>query len=90
MPVTELAFSSNGNWLATASNKSVFRSGDYDPTVRLWDLTRTDPASGSMVLRCHEGQVGAVAFSSDGKRLVTVGGGSAGRAAWTGRSVYGI
>jgi WD40 repeat protein len=75
MPVTELAFSSNGNWLATASNAFKFRSGDYDPTVRLWDLTRTDPASGSMVLRGHEGQIGAVAFSSDGKRLVTAGGG---------------
>jgi WD40 repeat protein len=75
MPVTELAVSSNGNWMATASNKYIVRFGDRDPTVRLWDLTRTDPASEPMVLRGHQGPIGAVAFSSSGKRLVTTGGG---------------
>ena len=76
MPVTQLAVSANGNWLATASNESNTHTGQHDPTARLWNLTRTDPASGPIVLRGHEGPIGAVAFSSDGQRLVTAGGGT--------------
>jgi hypothetical protein len=63
MPVTELAVSSNGNWLATASNQYIEHFGACDPTVRLWDLTRTDPASGPIVLRGHKGPIGAIARS---------------------------
>jgi WD40 repeat protein len=76
MQVTQLAVSPNGNWLATASNESDTHTGSHDPTARLWDLTRTDPASGPIVLRGHEGPIGAIAFNSDSKRLVTAGGGN--------------
>jgi WD40 repeat protein len=75
MQVSQLAVSANGNWLATASNEYETHTGSHDPTARLWDLTRTDPASEPIVLSGHKGPIGTVAFSSDGKRLITAAGG---------------
>ncbi|MBI4657711.1 MAG: serine/threonine protein kinase [Verrucomicrobia bacterium] len=57
--VTGLAFSPNGNLLATASS---------DGTVNLWDSSERELVD---VLRGHLLGVHAVAFSSDGQRLAT-------------------
>ncbi len=56
--VCAVAFSPDGQWLAT---------GSYDNTARVWEA-----ASGQEVARmAHEGGVGAVAFSPDGQWLAT-------------------
>jgi WD40 repeat protein/DNA-binding winged helix-turn-helix (wHTH) protein len=59
--VVDLAFSSDGSRLATAS---------HDGSVRIWD-----PSSGEqlLVLRGHDATVTSVAFSPDGSRLASVG-----------------
>jgi WD40 repeat protein len=63
-PVTELAFSPDGSVIATGSD---------DGTVRLWD-TATRQQTGAPIVHpreeCSRG-VNAVAFSPDGKALVT-------------------
>src|SRR3989442_1760822 len=55
--------SPDGKWLASASN---------DGTARLWDVNRGQEA---LVLKGHIGRVETVAFSPDGKRLVTASAG---------------
>jgi WD40 repeat protein/serine/threonine protein kinase len=63
--VTGVAFSPDGQLLATAS---------YDHTVRLWDTTTRGPAGGPLAtLAAHTAGVSAVAFSPDGKLLATAG-----------------
>jgi len=59
--VVDLAFSSDGSRLATAS---------HDGSVRIWD-----PSSGEqlLVLHGHDATVTSVAFSPDGSRLASVG-----------------
>src|SRR5262249_12334451 len=60
------AFSPDGKLLAT---------GSFDRTVRLWDV---EAGREVLTLRGHTGQVWGVAFSPDGRRLVSAGKGSDG------------
>src|SRR5262249_26236503 len=60
------AFSPNGKLLAT---------GSFDRTVRLWDA---EAGRELLTLRGHTGQIWGVAFSPDGRRLVSGGKGSDG------------
>jgi WD40 repeat protein len=60
--VVSAAFSSDGNWLATAG---------FDGTTRLWDLSAENPAEAAVLLRGHSGSVRAVAISPDGRWLIT-------------------
>jgi len=57
-PIEAVAWSPDGNRLATAAGK----------TVRLWDAT-----TGNLIRACngHEAQVGGVAFSLDGSKLLS-------------------
>jgi len=54
-----VAFSSDGNWLA---------SGSRDRTIRLWDLSTGQTRH---VLRGHDGAITRVAFSRDGRWLAS-------------------
>ncbi|KAG0280977.1 hypothetical protein BGZ95_007652 [Linnemannia exigua] len=59
--VTSVAFSANGNWLASSSS---------DRTVRVWDVS-----AGALIstLTGHSGGVYKVAFSPNGLQMVSVG-----------------
>ena len=61
--IASLAFSPDGQWLATA--------GD-DATTRLWNLSAEEPGLAPIVLR-ERAEVFATRFSSDGRWLATAG-----------------
>ena len=71
-PVAALALSPDGRRLATG-----LAAPGGGAEVRLWDLGSRPPAS--RLLRSHEGRVDALAWSADGRWLVTGGGGDAAR-----------
>lgn len=61
MPIADVAFSRDGNLVATAG------TDNGTAIVRLWDLEGHQQAE----LRGHESAINAVAFSPDGQRLAT-------------------
>lgn len=61
--VRALAFSREGNWLATVS---------YDREVCLWDIRNLDARFGKVLLRGHRDRVTGVDFSYDDRWLGTV------------------
>ncbi len=63
-PVTSVAISSDGHWLAT---------GSWDNTARLWDLTASESIENSIVLPGHDYWVWDVEFSPDDRWLATAG-----------------
>jgi WD40 repeat protein len=46
-------------------------TGSYDGTARLWDLTNTKNRTEPIVLEGHQGWIGAVAVSPDGRWVAT-------------------
>lgn len=56
-------FSPDGHWLATG--------GWTDRSVRLWDLSSAEPEAKPIVLGRHDGPIRSLAFSKDGRRLVS-------------------
>lgn len=63
-PVTSIALSADGRWLA---------SGSWDKTARLWDLTSDTGGVTSYELRGHDEWVLDVAFSPNSNLLATAG-----------------
>jgi len=61
-PITTIAVSPDGRWLAT---------GSADRTARLWDLKNDHPQRTSVALNVHQKPVTSVLFSPDGKSLIT-------------------
>jgi len=68
-PVNHLAFSLDGKRIATSSGYFERDEGlEGDKTARVWDAETGEQLA---VLRGHEGSVSTVAFSPDGRRVLT-------------------
>jgi WD40 repeat protein len=69
--VLALAFSPDGTEIVTASGKPQQAQSDSDNTIRLWDV-----ATGTEIRRFegHQASVWSVAFSPDGRRIVSCSG----------------
>jgi WD40 repeat protein len=67
-PVSFLALSPGGRWLVTGA---CVPNGKFDRAARLWDLGSAEPAACRAVLGGHGGVLEQVAFSGDGRWLVT-------------------
>ena len=70
-------FSPDSRWLAAGTSPRS-RYGSFagqDTTARVWDLATGSPPLHPIVLHGHEGEVDALAFSSDSRWLATGSGG---------------
>lgn len=63
-PVTQVAFSQDGRWLA---------SGSVDATIDLWDLTASGPAGKPILLNTDGAEIWTMGFSPDGRWLAAGG-----------------
>jgi WD40 repeat protein/tRNA A-37 threonylcarbamoyl transferase component Bud32 len=71
LPVTTVAFHPNGQILASGASDRLSKTGGRDRAIKLWNA-----ANGQLekALTDHEGDVESLAFSADGKMLVSGGG----------------
>ena len=63
-PLTGLAISRDGQWLATSA---------YDLTLRLWDLNSDRPQAAGVAVRVSDHPVNGLTMTPDGRFLVTAG-----------------
>lgn len=61
-PVTRVAFSPDGHWLA---------SGSSDTTLRLWDMTNKNPSINPLILVGHPNAITVLTFSADARWLAS-------------------
>lgn len=71
--IAAVEFSPDGKWIASAGEASTYLTSTkaaYDPYIYLWNVS-----DGTLVKRLdgHRGNVGSLAFSWDGKQLVSGG-----------------
>jgi len=67
--VLSVAYSPDGRRIVSGSGRSVFRgTDDNDNTVRVWDA---ETGAALAVLRGHDGSVTSVAYSSNGRRIIS-------------------
>lgn len=61
-PITTIAISPDGRWLATGSN---------DRTARVWDLQADHPQRTAVALNVHQKPLSSLLFTSDGQWLIS-------------------
>jgi WD40 repeat protein len=67
MATRTAAFSADRRWLATGSEEGA---------IRLWDLRPIDPTNHVLALDGHKGPVHGLAFSADGRWLISAADGA--------------
>ena len=63
-PLTSMAISNDGRWLATSG---------FDQTLRLWDLPSGRPQAAGALIRVADHPVNSIAMTPDSRFLVTAG-----------------
>jgi WD40 repeat protein/Tfp pilus assembly protein PilF len=67
-PVQAMAFSLDGRWLATGAGHN-YQTNTTDNTVRLWDLTVSEPWTDPILLTGGENAIASLAFSPNSRWL---------------------
>ncbi len=70
-PISVVAFSPDGHWLATGNGGESFGLNPSDTTGRVWDLTNAPRIADPIVLTGHTSSMSKISFSSDSRWLVT-------------------